>query len=73
MFAIYFGHEGRLQQLIDEINAQDRWGRTALMLAARKGHMNLIELLAKAGSKLDVEDIWNQSYQDYMIFAEATI
>ena len=37
-----------------EIDARDRYGQTALMLAAHHGHQALVELLIESGANLDV-------------------
>ncbi|MGQ0750211.1 MAG: ankyrin repeat domain-containing protein [Betaproteobacteria bacterium] len=37
-----------------DINAKDRYGQTALMLAAHRGHAAMVELLIERGADLDV-------------------
>jgi ankyrin repeat protein len=37
-----------------DVNAKDRYGQTALMLAALHGHTGLVELLIAQGADLDV-------------------
>lgn len=37
-----------------DINARDRYGQTALMIAAHHGHRALVDLLIQAGADLDV-------------------
>lgn len=37
-----------------DVDALDRFGQTALMLAARHGHLAVVELLIRAGASLDV-------------------
>ena len=36
------------------VNARDRYGQTALMLAAHRGHAAIVELLIEHGADLDV-------------------
>jgi ankyrin repeat protein len=37
-----------------DIDALDRYGQTALMLAANRGHLGAVELLIRAGANLDL-------------------
>ncbi|MFZ3091694.1 MAG: ankyrin repeat domain-containing protein [Nitrospirota bacterium] len=34
-----------------DVNAKDKYGWTALMLASKKGHTGIVQLLKKAGAK----------------------
>lgn len=47
---------GARDQLVagGDVNALDRHGQTALMLAAHRGHLGLVELLIEAGADLNV-------------------
>jgi ankyrin repeat protein len=50
------GDAGVLADLIDrgfDIDSRDRFGQTALMLAARNGHPDAARVLVKAGADLD--------------------
>ena len=38
----------------NDINARDRYGQTALMLAAHRGHAAMVDLLIEHGADLDV-------------------
>ncbi len=42
-----------------DVNARDRHGQTALMLAAHRGHRELVEVLAEAGADLNVAAKYN--------------
>ena len=42
-------------------NARDRYGQTALMLAAHRGAMDVVEALIQAGADLDVTAKYNLS------------
>lgn len=51
------GHHGKLTQLLAdgaEIDSCDRYGQTALMLAARHGRADAVRLLIDEGADLDV-------------------
>jgi ankyrin repeat protein len=37
-----------------DVNTRDRYGQTALMLAAHRGHLPVVEVLVAAGADLDV-------------------
>jgi ankyrin repeat protein len=37
-----------------QVNAQDRYGQTALMLAAARGHTEVLEILVASGADLNV-------------------
>jgi ankyrin repeat protein len=37
-----------------DVNARDRYGQTALMLAAHRGHGDIVEFLVRSGADLDV-------------------
>ncbi len=43
-------------QLADgaDVDARDRFGQSALMLAAQRGHLDAVELLVRAGAALDL-------------------
>lgn len=47
------------------VNAQNQAGRTALMLAARRGHLTTVRLLLKRGALRDVEDFDGQTALDW--------
>ena len=38
------------------MNAQQRWGQTALMLAAREGHSSVVKFLLDSGSNVRLKD-----------------
>lgn len=40
----------------DDVNAREKDGRTALMLAAANGHLPIIEMLLKMGAQPDLQD-----------------
>ncbi len=44
----------RLMQEGEDVNARDRHGQTALMLAAHRGHRALLDLLIESGADLNV-------------------
>ena len=62
MKLIEAGHKGDvilLQKLLKDganINASDRYGRTALHLASAEGHSEAVRFLVMKGAKVDVED-----------------
>ena len=39
-----------------DINAKDKWGNTALMLASRYGHTDIVKMLIEAGANVNVKD-----------------
>jgi uncharacterized protein len=41
------------------VNARDRYGQTALMLAAHRGHWEMVEVLVAAGADLNVAAKYN--------------
>ena len=50
------GDPTRLRQLLDEgadVDARDAHGQTALMIAARNGHVAAVRLLVECGANLD--------------------
>ena len=50
------GAAARLEELLEagvEVDALDRYGQTALMLAARNGHGDAVRVLLDAGAELD--------------------
>jgi len=47
------------------VNAQNQAGRTALMLAARRGHLTTVRLLLKRGALRDVEDFEGNTALDW--------
>jgi ankyrin repeat protein len=44
-----------------DVNSRDRYGQTALMLAAHKGHAEVVEVLVAHGAALDVTAKWGLS------------
>uniref|UniRef100_A0A7S3K6F1 Uncharacterized protein n=1 Tax=Aureoumbra lagunensis TaxID=44058 RepID=A0A7S3K6F1_9STRA len=44
-----------------EIDAQDRWGNTALALACQRGHTNVVRTLLEDGASLSVQNSKGQS------------
>lgn len=59
--AAYHGDLPTLRRLIDEgvdLNVWDKWGRTALSLAAGQGHFTVVELLLQRGA-------WVNPHEDY--------
>lgn len=44
-----------------DIDALDRYGQTALMLAAHQGHVEIVELLVEHGAELNVTAKYNLS------------
>ena len=54
MFAAYEGRTETVKTLIDagaDVNAKHNKGRTTLMVAAKKGHTEIMEILKQAGAK----------------------
>lgn len=54
--AVAAGDAARLAELLErgaEVDALDRYGQTALMLAARNGHFEAVHTLVDAGADLD--------------------
>lgn len=50
------GDAARLAELLEtgaEVDTLDRYGQTALMLAARNGHVDAVRVLLDAGAELD--------------------
>jgi ankyrin repeat protein len=55
--AVRSGDVDAVRDLVDagaDLDARDRYGQTALMLAAHGGHRDLVALLAERGAALDV-------------------
>ena len=55
--AVIRGDEATVERLLrngEPVNGRDRFGQTALMLAARHGHKPIVDLLIACGSDLDV-------------------
>ena len=55
--AVHHGDTDRMFALIKagaDIDALDRYGQTALMIAARDGHAGIVDLLVAHGANLDV-------------------
>ena len=50
-------HDGQTEKVLDlikagaDVNAKDNYGNTALILAAAKGHTEIVDLLKSAGAK----------------------
>jgi len=44
---------GRILELGEDVDSLDRYGQTALMLAARNGHHDAVRVLVEAGADLD--------------------
>jgi ankyrin repeat protein len=42
-----------------DVDARDRYGQTALMLAAHRGHREIVQALAEAGADLNVAAKYN--------------
>ncbi|KAK2482159.1 hypothetical protein H9L39_07798 [Fusarium oxysporum f. sp. albedinis] len=63
----YFGLELALwseplsSSLTENIDNQDSWGRTALHVAAGRGHLSFCAMLVKAGARMDIKDRNNRS------------
>ncbi|KAG9498121.1 hypothetical protein J7337_011016 [Fusarium musae] len=63
----YFGLELALQRelisssLTENIDNQDSWGRTALHVAAGRGHLSFCAMLVQAGARMDIKDRNNRS------------
>ena len=56
------GDAAEVARLLDggcEIDALDRYGQTALMLAALRGHVDVVRLLIQRGANLDVTAKYN--------------
>jgi len=49
----------RLLRAGAEVNARDRYGQTALMLAAHRGHREIVEELLRAGADLNLTAKYN--------------
>ena len=49
------------------VNSKNRFGRTPLMEAARKGHLDVVEALVVAGADLDVRNKFGQSAADWAL------
>ncbi|NP_001106372.1 ankyrin repeat domain-containing protein 6 [Xenopus tropicalis] len=63
LVAAYKGQADNVVQLINKGAkvAVTKHGRTALHLAANKGHVNVVHILVKAGCDLDIQDDGNQT------------
>ncbi|XP_041420584.1 ankyrin repeat domain-containing protein 6 isoform X2 [Xenopus laevis] len=63
LVAAYKGQVDNVVQLINKGAkvAVTKHGRTALHLAANKGHVNIVHILVKAGCDLDIQDDGNQT------------
>ncbi len=62
--AVVDGDVDRVRAMIRakaDVNARDRRGQTAVMLAAHRGHREIVELLIEAGADLDVTAKYNLS------------
>jgi ankyrin repeat protein len=58
------GDAARLEELLEageEVDSLDRYGQTALMLAARNGHGDAVRVLLDAGAELDHTAKYNLS------------
>lgn len=49
------------------VDAKNRFGRTPLMEAARKGHLAVVDVLVAAGADLDVRNKFNQTAADWAL------
>ena len=58
--AAYYGDQAKVKSILEnkniDINEQDYEGRTALMLAAQRGHSSVVAELVKAGADTSVKD-----------------
>lgn len=53
-----------------DVNAKDKYGRTALMCAARGGHAEIMRLLLDSGADVNAKMITNQSFElDYLLYS----
>ncbi len=55
--AVKRGDAGRVRELLgrgEEVDARDRYGQTALMLAAHAGHREVVEALVAHGANLNI-------------------
>jgi len=62
--AAYHGDLPTVRKLIEEgvdLNVWDKWGRTALSLAASRGHLEVVEVLLGGGA-------WVNPHEDYDTF-----
>ena len=66
MWACSKGHKDVVKSLLDyseriDLNARDNWGDTGLMIAQRKGHQDIIQLIK---AKLDPWTIYRISHRN---------
>ena len=58
--AAYYGDQAKVESILEnkniDINEQDYEGRTALMLAAQRGHSSVVAELVKAGADTSIKD-----------------
>lgn len=47
------GELEKVHELLHEMEAQDHFGATSLIWAARKGHFDIVEMLVRAGANLN--------------------
>ncbi|PJD93790.1 MAG: hypothetical protein CK423_06700 [Legionella sp.] len=66
------GVQDWLKNPICDVNEHDINGNYAVTIAASNNNFRILELLCKAGAKLDVTDEWNQSPYDYAVENENT-
>ncbi|MCG8452537.1 MAG: ankyrin repeat domain-containing protein [Spirochaetales bacterium] len=70
--AVFNGQEYLLRSRIEaggNPNAQDQRGYSALLVAARLGHWNMVDFLAQSGAKANVQDQYGRSPLHYAAFA----
>ncbi len=64
--AVHEGHEKVVDMLVvngmrSKINMQDKAGKTALMIAAARGHASLVDYLLKQGANASISDVYDNT------------